>query len=90
LLLERCGQGLNLIFLLRDLCRLFLGRGLQLLHGLTLFRRLRRGCATFAELACTRIYADRGSFGYTHDALDIACVNETKLSDADPALCCLR
>ena len=37
LLLERCGQGLNLIFLQSNPCGLLFSRSLQLLHDLTLF-----------------------------------------------------
>ena len=62
LLLERCGQRLNLPFLQSNPCRLLFSRSLQLLHDLTLFEHLfyrermaRRGGA---ELAI-RIYHNR-------------------------------
>src|SRR5436190_6634515 len=87
LLRECCGQGLNLIFLQSDPCRLLFSRGLQLLHDLTLRRHLvyreRRGRTTFAELA-VYIYADRDAGDcYTRDALDKARSDESRLADAN-------
>ena len=62
LLLERCGQGLNLIFLQSNPCRLLFSRGLQLLHDLTLFdhlfQRERTASSGGAELAVS-IYDNR-------------------------------
>src|SRR5215831_3533246 len=96
LLLERCGQGLDLTFLGRNLCRLFLGRGLQLLHGVTLFdpifRRARRflrvrrsGTTAYAELA-VRTYANWVAGDcYTRDAGDKAGTNESGIADPDIA-----
>src|SRR4030095_15803311 len=64
LLLERCGQSLNLPFLRSNLCRL--------LFQQLVYRTKRAARGTFAELA-VGTYADRGAAApYTRDAPDNA------------------
>ena len=87
LLLERYGQGLNLIFLQSDPCRLLFSRSLQLLDHLTLFdhffQRKRTASSGGTELAVS-VYDNRvTAHAYTGDALDKACTDEAMLADAD-------
>src|SRR4030095_2302625 len=75
LLLERCGQIVNLTFRRSNLCRLLFQ---QLVH-----RARRAASSTFAELAVST-YADRATANcVSRDAADKAGADEVRIADAD-------
>src|SRR5437773_794462 len=85
LLLEARGQGLNLLFLQSDHCRLSFSCGLQFLHNALLFeqlvcrqRRLRGGNAKLA--VCSYDNRDTGDC-YTRDVADKASVAHVRTVD---------
>src|SRR4030095_8268404 len=77
LLLERCGQGLNLTFLRSNLCRLLFQ---QLVH-----RARRAASGTFAELAVGTYAHPATGDGYTRDPGDKASEHMLRIADADGA-----